>query len=62
MRNPLESLIKRLGSMYSIERDNSSVDPVKGLINQEQSTVIVSMLLTKKLQHFKANHTNYAVL
>ena len=24
--------------------------------------VIVSMLLTKKLQHFKANHTNYAVL
>lgn len=38
MRNPLESLIKRLGSMYSIERDNGSVDPVKGLINQEQST------------------------
>ena len=38
MRNPLESIIKRSGSMYSIARSNSSVTPVQGMINREQST------------------------
>ena len=38
MCNPLESIIKRSGSMYSIARSNSSVTPVQGMINREQST------------------------
>ncbi len=38
MRNPLESIIKLSGSMYSIARGNSSVTPVQGMINREQST------------------------
>lgn len=38
MHNPLASIIKRNGSMYSIERSNSSVEPAQGMINREQST------------------------
>lgn len=38
MRNPLTTIIKRSGSMYSIERNNNFVDPVQGMINREQSS------------------------
>ena len=38
MRNPLTTIIKRSGSMYSIERNNNFVDLVQGMINREQSS------------------------